>query len=58
MSQFRRCHDTIESLKQQQREAWEGEGSECGWEPEGSEFDEEEEAWEDWEIAGMYKIMC
>ena len=56
MTQFRRCQDTIESLKQQQQHSemtWgEGEGGEWGWGLDGSEFDEEEEAWEDWEIAG------
>lgn len=49
MTQFRRCQDTIESLKQQQRDAaWD---NEWWWGADGSEFDEEEEAWEDWEIA-------
>ena len=54
MTQFRRCQESIESLKQQHNEmtCGDGEGGEWGWGLDGSEFDEEEEAWEDWEIAG------
>nr|KAG5688771.1 hypothetical protein BaRGS_030640 [Batillaria attramentaria] len=48
MTQFRRCQDTIESLKQQRDAAWD---NDWWWGADGSEFDEEEEAWEDWEIA-------
>lgn len=56
VTQFRRCQETIETLKQQRDAVWDGEGSDWGWGygcgGDGSEFDEDEEAWEDWEIAG------
>ncbi|XP_025091475.1 uncharacterized protein LOC112562427 isoform X3 [Pomacea canaliculata] len=59
VTQFRRCQETIETLKQQRDAVWDGEGSDWGWGygcgGDGSEFDEDEEAWEDWEIAEFEK---
>ncbi|KAL8563265.1 hypothetical protein ACOMHN_058763 [Nucella lapillus] len=55
VTQFRRCQETVECLKQQQLLdllAWgDGEGGDWGWGVDGSEIDQEEDVWEDWEIA-------